>query len=179
MDSDDPEEEKRSTGSEKPTRRRVPPLPRWDSVMDELIEDAIRSGAFDDLPGKGKPLNLSNNPHSRESQLAYQLLKDNNYTLPWIAKRKEVQGSIDELREEMARVARRYEREYRAALDETIRMGLRGGWRRQLAAWQERIAAVNRQIDAVNLKQPLQELEIYKLTLDIELSKAGGRRELE
>jgi hypothetical protein len=41
-----------------------PGIPRpggWSDVMEELITEAMAEGAFDNLPGRGKPLNLSTN----------------------------------------------------------------------------------------------------------------------
>jgi len=81
---------------EKPLSR-IPPPGRWADVMDEVMEEAMRSGAFDNLPGRGKPLKLNNNPHAPGTDLAYQLLKDNDYTLPWISERKEVIAAINAL----------------------------------------------------------------------------------
>ena len=163
---------------EEETRRRVPRPREWDSVMDELIQDAMRSGAFDDLPGKGKPLKLSKNLFAPEEQLAHQLLKDNNYTLPWIAERRKVQARIDAFRSEVSRVARRYRAEYEIAAGETVRLALSTGWSRQLSRWQMTIATLNRQIANANLKQPAEHLEIYKLTLENELRRAGAGQDL-
>jgi hypothetical protein len=147
--------------------------------MDELIGDAMRSGAFDNLPGKGKPLNLPGNPQDRDTALAYQLLKDNDYTLPWIAGRNEVLASIEEKRAEIARVSDRYRVEYETTPDDAVRMSLRGGWRQQLVSWQEQLAAINKRVEDVNLRQPSPGLEIYKMSLERELVRAGSGWELE
>jgi hypothetical protein len=97
---------------EKPLPR-IPPPGRWADVMDEVIEEAMRSGAFDNLPGRGKPLKLNDNPHAPGTDLAYQLLKDNDYTLPWISERKEVIAAIDSLRDDISQVWLRYSAEFR------------------------------------------------------------------
>jgi DnaJ family protein C protein 28 len=159
-------------------RRTVPSAGRWSDVMDELIEEAMRSGAFDDLPGRGKPLNLSNNPYAPGAELAYQLLKDNNYTLPWIAQRQKIQAGTDNLRTEIIRDWHRYQAEFLPARDELIRASLKRGWRERLEAWDEKIATLNKRIAALNLKQPGEGLEILKITLDSELNRAGASREL-
>ena len=56
-------------------RRRMPLPGEWNDVMDELFEQAVRDGAFDNLPGKGKPLKFTRNPFNAEYELAYQLLR--------------------------------------------------------------------------------------------------------
>jgi len=156
----------------------ISPPSRWSDVMDELIEEAMRSGAFDDLPGRGKPLNLINNPYAPGTELAYQLLKDNKYTLPWIAQRQEIQAEVDSLRAEIGRDWHRYRTEFLPARDTLIRSSLQGGWRERLGAWGQQIATLNNRIAALNLKQPADGLEILKLTLDSELQRAAATREL-
>ncbi|MCI0395421.1 MAG: DUF1992 domain-containing protein [Chloroflexi bacterium] len=159
-------------------RRAIPPPGEWATAMDEIIEEAMRQGAFDNLPGQGKPLNLSQNLYASDRELAYQLLKDNDYTLPWIAARNQVLARVELFREEVSRVARQYQAEYRVAQSETIRLGLAAGWQRHLVQWQERIADINQAIANVNLKQPDTRLEIFKLTLERELARAGAAETL-
>lgn len=160
-------------------RRVSVPLPgRWSEVMDELIEEAMRSGAFDNLPGHGKPLKLTKNPFAPGTELAYQLLKDNNYTLPWIAERQVVLDEIESLRAEIGRLWGRYQAEYRPARSKLVRQSLSLDWDRHLEYWQERIVKINKQIANVNLKQPGEKLEILKLTLENELTRAGASRHL-
>lgn len=161
-------------GPEGEKRRRVPRPGEWSEVMDELIEEAMRDGAFDDLPGRGKPLKLSKNPFAPEEELAYQLLKDNNYTLPWIAERNEVHALIERFRDEVGPAWHRYQSEYRLAQGESVRMSLSLGWREQLDRWQEQINELNRLIAQANLKQPANQLEILKLDLKGELARAGA-----
>jgi hypothetical protein len=53
-------------------------LDGWAIVAENMIEEAIRQGVFDDLPGKGQPLDLSCDPF--ESPLAptiRRILRDN------------------------------------------------------------------------------------------------------
>jgi DnaJ family protein C protein 28 len=137
--------------------------------MDEVIEEAMRSGAFDNLPGRGKPLKLDNNLRTPGMDLAYQLLKDNDYTLPWISERKEVNVAIEALRDEIRQVWLRYSAEYRVTHSDTVRMALSVDWLKRQEAWQEHIRKINRRVADVNLKQPGDAFEILKLTLDNEL----------
>jgi hypothetical protein len=175
---DDPRVDPSPEEQNEETRRRIP-LPReWSDVIDQLIEDAMRQGAFDNLPGHGKPLRLFKNPYAPGTELAYQLLKDNNYTLPWIAQRNEVIEKIDLFRAEIRRIWRRYQDEYRASESELIQMALSAGWRQQLSEWERQTKLLNELIADVNLKQPAEMLEIVKLALDSELVRAGASREL-
>jgi hypothetical protein len=160
-------------------RKRVPLPSEWSNVMDELFEQACRDGAFDNLPGKGKPLKLSKNLFNPEYELAFQLLKDNDYTLPWIAQRSEIASRTGSLRAEIRRSWDRYRVEYHAARDTGIRMSLAAGWRDELRAWGDEIDRINKLIADTNLKQPGERLELFKLSLARELRRAGALESLE
>jgi len=72
--------------------------------LDKIIEEAIRKGQFDDLPGKGKPLNLDPNPHEDpERRLAHKVLHDAGYKLPWIDERNEIEAAIKNMQTILAR----------------------------------------------------------------------------
>ena len=157
---------------------RIPPPGRWADVMDEVIVEAMRSGAFDNLPGRGKPLKLPNNPHAPGTELAYQLLKDNNYTLPWISERNELIAAVNALRGDLSQVWLRYHAEYQVARSETVLMALSVDWLKRQEAWQERIEKLNGRIANLNLKQPGEGFEILKLTLAGELKRAGASDDL-
>lgn len=63
-------------------------------IAEQRITEAAQAGAFDNLPGSGKPLHLedlSNVPP--ELRMAYKILKNSGYLPPEIAQRKEL-GSL-------------------------------------------------------------------------------------
>ncbi|HYF80132.1 MAG TPA: DUF1992 domain-containing protein [Symbiobacteriaceae bacterium] len=70
--------------------------------MEEIIEQAMRRGDFDDLPGKGKPLDLERDepdPYAREGSWSVnRVLRQNKAAPLWI----ELQKSIQEDREWLA-----------------------------------------------------------------------------
>ncbi len=48
-------------------------------LADQMIEEAMKRGEFDDLPGKGKPLELEDLSHvPEELRSAYKLMKNAN-----------------------------------------------------------------------------------------------------
>jgi DnaJ family protein C protein 28 len=158
---------------------RIPPLDRWETAMDELIEEAIRNGEFDNLPGKGKPLKLSRNPFAQETELAYSLLKNNDYTLPWIAQRREIFDQIALFREELQQTFAQYSAEYRVSQDGLACRALEAGWRHYLNNEVDgAIRSLNKKIADINLKQPREVVEILKLNLRHELVRAGAAENL-
>ncbi|MCO6411867.1 MAG: DUF1992 domain-containing protein, partial [Thiogranum sp.] len=45
----------------------------------------MRQGVFDNLPGKGKPLNLNEDPNEPpEMRMATKILKNNELPPPWL-----------------------------------------------------------------------------------------------
>ena len=67
------------------------PLRSWESAVDRQIREAEERGAFDDLPGKGKP--LPHEPWDGDWALAHHVLKLAGETLPWIALGREIDAS--------------------------------------------------------------------------------------
>jgi len=59
------------------------------NLIEDLIEDGRQQGLFDNLPGKGKPLNLNQNPFACSQELANSLLKDNQMTPAWLIQRND------------------------------------------------------------------------------------------
>jgi len=151
------------------------PPSSWKEVAEESIEEAIRSGAFDNLSGRGKPLKLIQNPYAPGTELAYQLLKDNQYTLPWIAERTALLARIESLRIELRRTWIECQSAYQTAVNSSDQLSLTRQWHEALSSWAEQIGELNKEIATQNLKQPADYLEIMKLSLGSELIRAGAR----
>ena len=72
--------------------------------IEEHIRKAIEEGQFDNLPGKGKPLKLDENPHENpEWRLAYTLLKNSGFSLPWLEERRELEEVIEKAQADLKR----------------------------------------------------------------------------
>jgi hypothetical protein len=70
-------------------------------LADRRIEEAMREGKFDNLPGRGKPLDLEPMPANEDARLAWwalRILKNNDVTPDEVRLRKQ----IDELKDELA-----------------------------------------------------------------------------
>ncbi|MBW1991346.1 MAG: DUF1992 domain-containing protein [Deltaproteobacteria bacterium] len=63
----------------------------FQKIAENRILEAIEAGAFDDLPGKGKPLKLEDDSHvPPELRLAYKILKMADCLPPELELRKEI-----------------------------------------------------------------------------------------
>ena len=69
--------------------------PDWTAgIAERKIQDAIDEGLFDNLPGRGKPLDLSTNPFEVPGMGAVNRLLKHNKVLPlWLLLEQEIEAS--------------------------------------------------------------------------------------
>jgi len=190
------EEERLRAAREKASEYRKPPLSpeeeaqkkkdgvrsieEWGDLVSQRIEEAMRRGDFENLPGHGKPLSVAPEPNVPEDQqMAFRILKNNDMTPAWIADRKEMLRGIEVWRAEFQRVAGEANSAWVAAVSDERRAQIRKNWERWIARWEGEIIEMNRRIGNFNLRQPIARLEIFKLRLDDELKKVGLARTLD
>jgi DnaJ family protein C protein 28 len=139
-------------------------LPR---SIDEQIRQAIARGDFDNLPGKGKPLDLSENPHEDPGwRLAYRLLKENGYTLPWIETRQNI-----ELDYEKALKSLQQSWDWRK--NAAGRRGLvhaEREWQQALQNFREQMFKLNRRIRDYNLEIPSNQFQRRLINIEQEIA---------
>lgn len=66
--------------------------------MSAIIKKAEKDGHFDNLPGKGKPLNLGTDYFKPPEKQLYKTLKDNHILPRWV----ELANEIDQLKEDIS-----------------------------------------------------------------------------
>lgn len=132
----------------------------WENWIDQKIREAQELGQFDNLPGKGKPLDLTPNPYAKEQELAFKVLKDAGYAPEWIELDKAIRGRLERARATLARGWERRETQLHQLIDRD------DGWssaerKRVLAAWEQavvrfelEVAEINKEIGELNLKVP-------------------------
>jgi len=68
-------------------------------IAEEKIREAQAKGEFDNLPGKGQPLNLDEDNHvPKELKIAYKILKNSGYIPPELELQKEINTTLDLLK---------------------------------------------------------------------------------
>ncbi len=148
--------------------RRTPE--QWNDLISQRIEEAMRDGQFDNLRGKGRPINPAPEPHiPPEMQMANSLLKNNELVPAWISDRNAVLAAVDTTRNKIRRAVADYSTALRSAETAAAREQVEARWQAQLSALREEVRALNRRIELQNFKQPVTFLEIYKLRLDDEV----------
>lgn len=140
--------------------------------IEDHIRKAMEDGQFNDLPGKGKPLRLDENPHAApEWRMAQHVLRNAGYTLPWIETRQEIETELAAARAALVRswIWRRT----------TLSAGKAAGpveieWSRALQAFREKITALNKKIFAYNLQTPSERLQLFQLNVEREIESVMG-----
>jgi len=65
-------------------------------LVERKIGEAMKKGAFDNLPGKGRPMDLQDDSRIPEDlRLAYKILKNANCLPPEIEEKKQIQQMED------------------------------------------------------------------------------------
>ncbi len=109
-------------------------MDEWENIAERKIREAMAEGAFDNLEGKGRPLDLSEDPYEDPSlRMAHRLLRNNGFAPAWIEEAKDLERAIDTVRRDLARAIAA-----QAPLD----------W------FRAQVAEINRRILAHNLKTP-------------------------
>lgn len=140
--------------------------------IEEQIRRAMEEGKFEDLPGKGRPLDMQENPYEDPQwSMAYRMLRSGGFTLPWIESRKEIGDSVAEAR---ANLARAWEWRQVALSDGESPALIDDEWRRALAAFQIRVDEINIKIIAYNLDVPTSSLQLPPLSAENEIAAITG-----
>ena len=127
-------------------------MDRWETIAERKIREAMAEGAFENLRGKGRPIDLEENPYEDPSlRMAHRLLRNNGFAPVWIEEAKDLQQAIEESEQELVRD-------------------------RAVAKYRERAAALNRRILAHNLKTPSDAFHMRAIDPEIAIRRLKGAR---
>jgi len=126
-------------------------LDKWESIAERKIREAIEAGQFDNLPSKGKPIDLDIDPDPT-FWMAHHLLRVNGFAPSWIEESKDIDAAIHRFHADLRNAQRRP-----AAIDE----------------FRKRAAELNRRILTYNLKSPSVQLHKWPLDIEAEIQRLG------
>lgn len=136
---------------------------------EELIRQAMQEGKFDNLPGKGRPLPLDENPHEDpELRMAHHVLRQSGFTLPWIETRREIESTLDEAR---TTLRRSWSWRQTALSENGPSSFVDAEWNRALNAFQRQVTSLNQRISDYNLEVPTAQLQRSMIDFERELQK--------
>jgi DnaJ family protein C protein 28 len=147
-----------------------------ESWIDQQIREAQERGQFDNLPGKGKPLDLTPNPYAQDQEMAFKILKDAGCAPEWIELDKAIRSRLERARTTLqrqwrwreARLGELADRSDRSTQAERERAW--ASWRAAIVRFEEEVRAINKEITDLNLKVP---------SARFQRSKVNAVRELE
>lgn len=140
--------------------------------MEERIRKAREKGAFDNLEGHGKPLNLYENPFEPpDMRMAFKLLKDAGFCPYWMELGKEVDASIERFWLEVER----FQKYLKVKQGKTRNTKLNVLLDKKVAQFyrqaREQLNEINRKIDNFNCQCPLWWLSRGRLNVNEEMEK--------
>jgi DnaJ family protein C protein 28 len=120
---------------------------RLESLAEKKLREAIEKGEFDNLPGKGKPIDLKENPfEDPDLRTVYRLLRNAGFAPAWIEERKAIDAELEAARTRLSRAWELFGRSGNAAATPE--------WERNLLEFRERVTELNKRISLYNLKAP-------------------------
>jgi DnaJ family protein C protein 28 len=137
----------------------------WQIVVENILREAVEQGKFDDLAGKGKPLDLDDrNPF--EDPLAptfRRILRDNGATHPLIEARRALQAEIETLCEQLRRAWAAYRR-----------YGSSRAWEYALETFRSNARELNRHIKLNNLRAAIPNFHVRTVDIEREIRAVCG-----
>ena len=80
-------------------------MKHWESLIEQKIREGMEQGEFDDLSGKGAPIDLAENPfEDPDWRMAHRMLRNAGFAPAWIEERKDIEAEIHAARTTLARV---------------------------------------------------------------------------
>src|SRR6267143_6327501 len=77
---------------------------RLESLTEKRLREAIEKGEFDDLPGKGEPIDLKDNPfEDPDLRMVHRLLRNAGFAPAWIEERKDIDAELEKAQTKLSR----------------------------------------------------------------------------
>src|SRR5882762_9612164 len=117
---------------------------RLESLTEKQLREAIERGEFDDLPGKGEPIDLRENPfEDPDLRTVHRLLRNAGFAAAWLEEKKDIDAELDGARKVLLRG--------RELFSDDLK---RSEWDRVVREFREKALELNQRIRLYNLKAP-------------------------
>lgn len=122
-------------------------MKRLESLTEKSIREAIEKGEFDNLAGKGEPLDLRENPfEDPDLRTVHRLLRNAGFAPAWIEERKDIEARFELARTTLARAWRIYRPGGVSPSDDA--------WQRNVAEFRAQVSELRQRVQIYNLKAP-------------------------
>ena len=130
-------------------------------MVEDVIREAMERGDFENLPGKGKPLNLTHDPLvDTITSIVNRILRENDLPHPLLDARRSLAAEADQCRADLKRAWNEFQTN--TALKP---------WTEALAKFHARAKEINREVRLFNLKSPSPILHGLAIDADAEVAK--------
>lgn len=129
--------------------------------IDDHIRQAQEKGAFDNLPGQGKPIRLEKNPYAGEQELAFDILQQAGFLPSWVEERQTLEAEMNQAITSLSRAWSQVEGDYRRD----------PRWQKAEKKFRQESLRLNQAIRTYNLKAPAGIPHLIELNVERELVK--------
>jgi DnaJ family protein C protein 28 len=120
---------------------------RLESLTEKRLREAIENGEFDDLPGKGEPIDLQENPfEDPDLRVVHRLLRNAGFAPAWIEERKDIDAGFEAAQTKLSRAWTLFGAGGKAPSG--------AEWERSVKEFREQVAELNARVRIYNLKAP-------------------------
>jgi DnaJ family protein C protein 28 len=130
--------------------------------VEDLIQESMQRGEFNNLPGCGKPLKYDITKHNpyvdTMTHKLNEILIQNGFVPEWVLCEKELRQELGELRENI-----------RECLQQQRHTGEK--YKVKVQQWMDSVKDLNKRIDRFNLLVPILNKQQYHINLEREIEK--------
>jgi len=120
---------------------------RLESLAEKRLREAIENGEFDDLPGKGEPIDLRENPfEDPDLRTVHRLLRNAGFAPAWIEERKDIDAELAAAQTKLTRAWAMFGPGGKAPSE--------AEWERSVKEFREQVLELQQRIRIYNLKAP-------------------------
>jgi DnaJ family protein C protein 28 len=120
---------------------------RIESLTEKRLREAIERGEFDDLPGKGEPIDLRENPfEDPDLRMVHRLLKNAAFAPAWIEERKDIEAELVAAETKLSQAWKLFGQGGEPSSE--------AEWQRCEKEFREKIRELNQRVRIYNLKAP-------------------------
>src|SRR6266576_672415 len=147
-------------------------MDKRETLIDKMIRESMERGEFDDLHGRGQPIDLSENPfEDPELRTVHRLLRNAGFAPAWMEERKDIAAEFERAWATLVRAKELFGHSGKLPGQQTELAGVRSlsespQWQRAAKEFCEIVAELNQRIRIYNLKAPA--AVFHRKTIDAE-----------
>ena len=116
-------------------------------MTEKMLREAIENGEFHDLPGKGEPIDLQENPfEDPDLRVVHRLLRNAGFAPAWLEERKDSDAELAAAETKLSRAWALFSQQEKTPSE--------AEWERSLKEFREQVVELQQRIRIYNLKAP-------------------------